>query len=70
MSAIITSSKSVTTDALIKKFAELGNILESSENSPEEKVAEFLISIGLIERYNGSFRLTKAGEKFLKMSEK
>lgn len=70
MSAIITSSKSVT-DALIKKFAELGSILEkSSENSPEEKVAEFLISIGLIERYNGSFRLTKAGEKFLKMSEK
>jgi len=70
MSAIITSTKSVTNDALIKRFVELGKILEESgDGSPEEKIAEFLISIGLIERYNGSFRLTEAGEKFLKRSE-
>jgi len=55
-------------DAIVRKFADLDRILETcSEDSPEEKVAEFLISIGLIERYNGSFRLTEAGKKFLKL---
>lgn len=45
----------------------LDHILEKGEEEPEEMVAEFLESLGLIEKKDGKYRLTRTGEKFLEL---
>jgi hypothetical protein len=55
-------------EVVVKKFASLEKIVEAcDEEEPEELVAEFLASIGLIERRNGGYQLTKSGRKFLNL---
>jgi|Deesub1362B_J571_1020462.scaffolds.fasta_scaffold00146_9 predicted transcriptional regulator len=56
-------------EAEIKKLAlNLDEIIEKcEEEEPEERVAEFLMSIGLIEKREGIYRLTDRGERFLKL---
>jgi len=53
----------------IKKIAlNLDKIVERcDEEEPEERIAEFLMSIGLIEKKEGTYRLTDRGERFLKL---
>ncbi len=44
----------------------LDEVLEKGEE-PEEKVAELLEYVGLIEKKSGKYRLTRIGEKFLEL---
>lgn len=38
-----------------------------SELQPEERIADFLESVGFIEKKEGIYQLTELGEKFLKL---
>jgi predicted transcriptional regulator len=55
---------------IMKKFAEeLEKIVEDCKNGkqPEERLAELLAFMGLIEKGEEGYRLTETGRKFLKL---
>jgi len=57
---------------VIKKFAEeLEKIAREDSNGkePEERLAELLEYMGIIEKSEEGYKLTEAGIKFLKLSE-
>ena len=61
-----------TVDDVIRKFAEeLEKIAEGESNGkePEEKLAELLEYMGIIEKDGEGYKLTEIGIKFLKLSE-
>jgi|GEM_PF-1477752 predicted transcriptional regulator len=68
ISAITIHGEIMMRGAMVEKFMNLDKIVENcGEKNPEEIVAEFLMSIGLIERFNGGYRLTETGNKFLQL---
>jgi len=55
----------INLEKMILNFDEY--VSNCNELQPEERVADFLESIGFIEKENGVYQLTELGEKFLKL---
>jgi predicted transcriptional regulator len=52
---------------VVRKFAEGLEEIVNCVEAPEERLAELLVSMGLLEKGEEGYKLTEVGKKFLKL---